>query len=271
MSLPLTGIKLFVFLQVIVLSGFPVTANDVGALHISIGKIPYVLHEEKPGPHNIIFYTVLLESAAAGSIVSVLPNYRADRDFYSHQSDCLYIAVDDAERYPQGSGPEKISPTKKNYENTIRFSDPINQISLHAFTREGEPILRSFTDLKGKVIIGVRTQLQVIGKTIEDHGGIILYVEDYEKGFKLLDKGRADTVITYSLDVKIMMDNMPEPSAKMNANRYAYDKEFPLKTVSEIAACWRSPESDAFLDRFNQRLVSIRKSGRLADIFSTGE
>lgn len=243
------------------------SAEDT-ALSISIGTIPHVIHEAAPGPHNEIFYTALLRAVTPEHKVTLLPYYRANRDLHSRQTDCLYVTVDDPPLFPKGSSDIKMPPSDSRYNSSMRFSAPINEIVLHAYTRGGEPIISSYADMNKKVIIGVRTQLQNVYRTIQEHGGIILYIEDYTKGFQLLNRGRADSVITYSMDVQVMLDKIAADTGPASVPKYGYDKNFTIRTVNEIAACWRSAEADNFLDAFNLQIDELRQQGRLNAIFS---
>ncbi len=250
-------------------SGFAPTNSD--PLKISIGTIPFVLHERKPGPHNEVFQSVILESVLPTYKINMVPHYRANRDFLSRQSDCLYITVDDPPLYPDGSNAQPLLPSAAGYNDSIRFSQSINQIKLHTYSREGEPIIHSYDDMEGQVIIGVRTQLTNIQDRLRRHGAIILYIEDYTKGFQLLDRGRADAIISYSMDVQVMLEaeraevGLSSPPLR---RRYSYDKDFAIRSVNEIAACWRSPEADRFIDRINTQINLLRNNGNLDTIFA---
>lgn len=240
-------------------------------LTVSVGTIPYVLHSEKPGPHNEVLDAVLLKAAKPGYQITMVPHYRANRDFFSHQSDCLYITVSDPVLYPEGSGENIMAPDAPLYKNSIRLSQPINSIQLRAYTRQGEPVIRSYEDLEGKVIIGVRTQLQNIHDKLKEHGAIILMIEDFTKGLQLLDKGRADAVITYSMDVQVMVDDEHTKASIKDVPilpRHSHDQSFSLLSVSEHIACWRSPEADQFLNRVNGHIQTLQETGLLEAIFA---
>lgn len=263
------NLLLFLSLLAVCIFGF-VPANSE-TLKVSVGTIPFVLHEQNPGPHNEVFHSVILESALPTYKINMIPHYRANRDFLSRQSNCLYITVDDPPLYPEGSDANALLPTDAGYDTSIRFSLPINQIKLHIYTREGEPIIGSYGDMKDKVIIGVRTQLKNVQGTLQQKGAIILYIEDYTKGFQLLDRGRADAIITYSMDVQVMLEAERAEAGLLSAplrRRYSYDKNFAIRSVNEITACWRSPEADRFIDRINTQINFLRNNGNLDIIFA---
>lgn len=241
------------------------------SLTLSVGTIPFVLHEDHPGPHNELFHDIILKSVRPTYKINMIPHYRANRDFLSKQSDCLYITVDDPPLYPIGSSDKALAAgTDPKFKDSVRFSQPFNQIRLHVYTRAGDPIINDYSDMSDKVIIGVRTQLRNVQNLIQQQGAIILYIEDYTKGFQLLDKGRADAIITYSMDVQVMLEaeQAQATTQPVQERKYGYHPDFTIRTVNEIVACWRSSEADIFLDRVNVRIAALRKTGYLKSIFA---
>ena len=224
----------------------------VKAEHISFfgGEIPYVFHQEQTGPHNE-FYERVLQQSLDSHEIKFLPYRRAIRDFSARSADCLYVATDTKEDYPQ----EAIA------KNEIIFSAPINRINLHAYTRLDEPTVKSMSDLEGKVIAGARSHLKKLTSLAKvSSNRIVIGTADHIKAFDLLDRGRVDVVIAYEFD-------HVSSETTHNFTKHNFDQDFIIKTTNEVVACWTSVETTSFIGTLNDKIKDLRQNKKLEEMF----
>lgn len=224
------------------------------AEHISFidGEIPYVFHQKQTGPHNE-FYEHVIQQSMVSHEIKFLPYRRAMRDFSARHADCLYVATDTKEDYPQ----EAIA------KNEIVFSDPINRINLHAYTRLDEPAIKSMSDLKGKVIAGARSHLKKLTSVANVSSNRIHFdTTDHIKAFDLLDRGRVDVVIAYEFD-------HVRSEATHNFTRHNFDQDFVIETTNEVVACWVSADTTGFIKTLNAKIKDLRQNKNLEKMFDT--
>ena len=229
-----------------------VVSWPVMAEHISFigGEIPYVFHQKQSGPHNE-FYERVLQQSLVSHEIKFLPYRRAIRDFSARSADCLYVATDSKEDYPQ----EAIA------KNEIIFSVPINRINLHAYTRLDEPAIKSMSDLEGKVIAGARSHLKKltsVAKVFSDK--VVIDTADHVKAFDLLKRGRVDVVIAYEFD-------RARSEAARNFSKHNFDQDFIIETTNEVVACWVSVDTTGFIKTLNAKIKNLRQNKKLEKMF----
>jgi hypothetical protein len=222
------------------------------AEHISFigGEIPYVFHQKQTGPHNE-FYQHVIQQSMVSHEIKFLPYRRAMRDFSVRRADCLYVATDTKEDYPQ----EAIA------KNEIVFSDPINSINLHAYTRLDESAIKSMSDLKGKVIAGARSHLKKltsVAKASPDK--VVVDTADHVKAFDLLKRGRVDMVIAYEFD-------RARSETARNFSKHNFDQNFIIETTNEVVACWASVDTTGFIKTLNAKIKNLHQTSKLEKMF----
>ncbi|WP_262696075.1 substrate-binding periplasmic protein [Kordiimonas aquimaris] len=223
------------------------------AEHISFigGEIPYVFHQKQTGPHNE-FYQHVIQQSMVSHEIKFLPYRRAMRDFSVRRADCLYVATDTKEDYPQ----EAIA------KNEIVFSDPINSINLHAYTRLDESAIKSMSDLKGKVVAGARSHLKKLTSLANvSSNRIHIDTTDHIKAFDLLDRGRVDVVIAYEFD-------HVRSEATHNFTRHNFDQDFVIETTNEVVACWTSVDTTGFIKTLNAKIKDLQQNKKLEKMFN---
>ncbi len=234
------------------LAAMMIISSPVEAEHISFigGEIPYVFHHEQTGPHNEFYQRVLLQSLASHEI-KFLPYRRALRDFSARSADCLFVATDTKEDYPQ----EAIA------KNEIIFSDPINRIDLHAYTRLDEPAIKSMSDLKGKTIAGAHSYLAKLKSLAHmPSNKLVIGTVDFIKAFDLLRRGRVDVVVAYDFD-RVRSETIHKSTG------YNFDPDFIIESTNEVVACWARLETIGFIETLNAKIKDLRQNKKLKPIF----
>lgn len=209
----------------------------VKADHISFigGEIPYVFHQEQTEPHNR-FYEPVLQQSLVSHKIKLLPYRRAMRDFSTRSADCLFVATDTKEDYPQDAVAK----------NEIIFSNPINRINLHAYTRLDEPAIKSMSDLEGKVIAGARSHLKKLASSAKvSPNRIVIDTADHIKAFDLLDRGRVDVVNSYEF-------GHVKSATNHEFTTHNFDKDFIIETL-------------------NAKIKELRQDKKLEELFDPGE
>jgi len=226
--------------------------SPVKAEHISIigGEIPFVFHHAKPGPHNT-FYEQVLRKCVSSHEIKYLPYRRAVRDFAARGADCLYVATDTKENYPK----DAIA------NNEIIFSNTINRINLHAYTRRDAPVIKSLMDLAGKTIAGAPSHLEKLSTlpNLKNKLNTISTI-NHIKAFDLLERERVDVVLAYEFDHALS-------EAGQNSDPHHFNNDFIINTTNEVVACWVSPDTTEFINTLNTAIAKWRESKKLDALF----
>lgn len=236
------------------------SSTSMADIHVVGGTVPFVLHGEHPGPHNIIFNTTIVEAAPSNLERTMLPYARAIRDFQAREFDCLYATT---------NNPFYFAPSL--IENQILLiSRPVNTIKLHVYSRDGENVIHALEDMRGKTIVGTRNQLRPVKEQLGTEGARFITVFDAPKAFELLNIKRADIAAVYNMDAHL---TVPGQIAKYSAQnkpqttRYLYDARFAPAEWGEILACWNRPETKLFIENFDKQVTQLEATGDLSSIF----
>ncbi len=238
-----------------IVAGWFIVAICVGpvkAEHISIigGEIPFVFHHEQLGPHNE-FYEQVLRKSVISHEIKYLPYRRALRDFSARNADCLYVATDTREDYP--------SDAMAN--NEIIFSNAINRINLHAYTRAEDPVIEKLSDLAGKTIAGAASHLEKLTEQPDPENKFIrISTIDHIKAFDLLQRRRVDVVVAYEFD------RVRSESAETR-DRHQFNNDFIIDTANEVVACWVSSDTREFIDTLNIAIADWQTDDKLGALF----
>lgn len=235
--------------------------SNPAPIRLVAGTVPFVLHREHPGPHNIIFDTVMQDVAPTILMRTELPYARALRDFQAHEFDCIYATTNNSFDFT----------SSLIEEERLLFSRPVNIIKLHIFTREGEQPLNSFSDLIGKTLVGTRNQLRAVQQQTNPEHVKFITVIDAPKAFELLDKKRADAAVVYDMDAYLSRPDAIAPVESFPSGytaRYRYDPNFAPTELEEVMACWNTPQTSAYIAAFNKAITQMETSGKLREIFN---
>ncbi len=229
-------------------------------IHMVGGTVPYVLHPEQSGPHNIIFDTTIGEAAPSNLKRTMLPYARAIRDFQAREFDCMYATT---------NNPFYFAPSL--IENQILLiSRPVNTIKLHIYSRDGESVIHTLDDMRGKTIVGTRNQLRPVREQLGQNGARFITVFDAPKAFELLKIKRADVAAVYNMDAHLTVPGQiaeHRANSKPEKTQYLYDARLAPAEWGEILACWNRPETKLFIESFNKLITNLETAGALNSIF----
>lgn len=114
-----------------------------------------------------------------------------------------------------GAFPFDLS-TIKTYKNTFAVNEKIGGLDLYAYTMEGDPQVKSWSDLKDKKVgyflgsVLIETKVNEIVTEKEN----ITTTKDYKALLKLLENARVDVII---MDSKVL-DSIKTKQTKVNGN-----------------------------------------------------
>lgn len=255
-------IRLLVLIFMGAYSATPATAiADDTTINLVGGAVPFVLHPEQKGPHNLIYDTTLIEVADGPLKRTMLPYARALRDFQAHEFDCIYATTNNTFYF----APSLVE------EGRLLFSRPVNTIKLHTYTRLETPAIQSLQDLKGKTLVGTKNQLRAVRQQLGPDDARFITVFDAPKAFELVEKKRADVAVVYNMDARL---TVPGAIARYGdvqlpeTIRYHYDPDFAPIEWGEILACWATPATKRYMQNFNKQINFMEDMGALSSIFS---
>lgn len=233
-------IKYIVTLLSFVASGLALSATTITGV-----ELEHRLFEGNTTQYNKLLSTLQRDGLAFD--VEISPIKRVIRDFIGHNQ-CIFPSSLDA-----------IKSTAPQYQSIAMIqSNPVDYVSLHVFTKQGRPIIRSMSELNGKTV-GLW-----LGYDLENfHEGLKVTIETTpteEIRVKMLDRERVDAAISFIPDVNIVADkyNIPRPN---------YDKNLALlDNIGASLLCHDTPNNRVFISRFNEMIDDLKASGELRRI-----
>jgi ABC-type amino acid transport substrate-binding protein len=178
-----------------------------------------------------------------GVELAILPLARADALFDAGKVDCTF--PNDSAFYEE-----------KRAAGFIQ-SVPVNHARLYLFARPGEPAPLSLDEARGRTIGAIRGM--AYGNAVEEAGLKIELVDEEETNIRKLLAKRVDLILGYVPDTPVALKAHGFPALS-----YAPDR--PIKTIRDSVLCHRTPQAEAFLARFDERLAAMRASGRLLTV-----
>ncbi len=218
--------------------------------HISLGgpSIEGVFAADGVGPYWE-FYSDIMASAPHTVDIRLLPIKRYTRSFFSREVDCLYMVSDD-EIFYRDHGVDA---------NQFLASPAFNRINLHAYTLASRPVLRSMAGLEGKAIVGDESlHASTIAKRRLPFLSDIHYAKTIDDTFELVTAGRAQVVLSYSLDAEAYF-------ARVGRRDFHSDPNFVLLSLGERFTCWPSDKAAGFIAHVSARVELLRERGDLRE------
>ncbi len=231
-------------------SSLNTTAKTV--VEVAAPMVPGLLEKDVQGP-----YLTLIEYFNNNDLITldidIMPVRRAERSIINKTKDCQYLGVSNLDHYVNAG----LSATD------ILISDPINTLSIMVYRRLGEPTLTSYSELEGLIFAAERgVQINFANaSTKRPANARILWVENVSAAFELLQAGRVDAVISFSLDAELYMHK------QVQAPNFHTDHNFALSSVDEAMVCLNTPTGRMVVDRFNKILKHLKKNGVFARLF----
>lgn len=186
---------------------------------------------------------VLAESAVPSQFVAV-PVKRAVRDFAAGDSICMVPAAFRVWRF---SFPGLT-------KGDIVESKPIDYITAHIVTRQGDPVISDVRELEGmRIGVWVGAEVDVFLKGIEL---TMIRAETEESSIKLLMSGRVDAIWNWNPDIYILFDRMKLGSPNL-------DPDAPIFGSTAHFMCRRTAATEALIRDVDRSIEAMRDDGRM--------
>jgi ABC-type amino acid transport substrate-binding protein len=231
-------------LGLMALAAVPARADHV--LRIGGPAIEGVFEKGKPSPYWD-FYEDMAKSSPVQVELHMLPVKRFTRAFFQQEYDCMYMASED-EKYYRDNGKEL---------SALLFTPVFNRLSMHAYTAKGVEAVHDLDDLEGKTLAGDEgLHVSSIAQRRLSFAKSILYANTLDDAFALIASGRAQVVISYSIDAQQYFDRVGEQA-------YHADKKFVLMSLGEQFTCWPGNHGDEFVAYATERINELKASGEI--------
>ncbi|WP_262694367.1 substrate-binding periplasmic protein [Kordiimonas aquimaris] len=227
------------------LSGKAVSIEIAGVI------IPGLFDMGNPGPYNEI-YDLITADYTQPIRLRALPIRRARRSFFGERSDCIFV----------GSATPRVYAERGMTADDLVFSKSINSISMMAYTRPGEPVIRSEDDLEGKLIAldaGAGSVDFVKPLFLPESTGAI-QTNTPAQAFALLEQRRVDVAVAFDYDVSLLMKRDPAIA------NFEFEADYSIVSNEDVLVCRRSKQVEELMSHVNDKLEALRASGRLSEI-----
>jgi len=231
----------------ILLSTFLLIKLSIGIAHADINiasdNIPGILDlNDKQSPYYRFIQQVNL--ATDGDIViDVFPPRRAGNVFNKKTADCHFPASADH------------APSDPDLLQTI----PFNAANAHFFAKQ--PFKPSFTlktaDVRFRIAFRRGNSFGGLSANLDPHQQF--GVNNIDQAFGMLKKDRVDLVLAYLPDAQ-------ELATKGNGDKSFYKTPQPVYVQTEHIVCYRSKETEIFIEQANQAIKQLKESGKLRKI-----
>lgn len=204
------------------------------------------LEQDGTGHYADMVQAILAETEVDARFV-IMPVLRAVRTFDQGGSICMLPAA--FERWK-----EKFPALTR--EDIIE-SEPIDYVTAHIVTRDGEPVISRLEDLSGKrlaVWVGL-----TIDTYLSDIDVDLIKTESEESSIRLLMSGRVDAIWNWVPDAYILYERFGYGVPNLDENE-------PIFGAAAHFLCRRTPATEAFLSEVNPAIRAMRADGRIKDI-----
>ena len=135
----------------------------------------------------------------------------------------------------------------------IATRDTINRFKIVIATLRGKAMITSFDQLRGRSIAALpAADIAAYGYTASSL--TVRYVDSHEAGLKMLKAGRVDALLGSVGDLMVYKDQLN------------YEDADPIYTAEENIVCHPTPESQAFLEKIDPVIRSMKSDGSLKAI-----
>ena len=232
----------------IALAAVPARADH--AIRIGGPAIEGVFERGKPSPYWDFYKDIAADSPVEIEL-HMLPVKRFTRAFFQHEYDCMYMASEDEKFYRDNGKPL----------SELLFTPVFNRLSMHAYTRKSAETVHSLDDLKGKTLAGDEgLHVSSIAQRRLSFAKSILYANTIDDAFALIASGRAQVVVSYSIDAQQYFDRVGEKA-------YHADKKFVLMSLGEQFTCWPGNHGEEFVGYATKRISELKASGEIQSRF----
>lgn len=216
--------------------------------------LPNVFEPGGNGPYNVIYQQVTTGVPVTPNL-TLMPTKRAQRSFYTKESDCLFVATA-LERIYRDRGLDMAD---------IILSTPVYNHPMRVYSRPNTTVVRDANHMSGERIAVDAAAVSSEGaKTLTiPEDAVIIPASTTEQAFSLLATGRVDHLVAFQFDVEALGQRLPR------IREYPHDPGFFLIRNPEVFACHRTPATEAFIAHINKVLDDMRADQTLATLFST--
>lgn len=228
--------------------------NDVTQLHISGAVLPNVFEPGGDGPYNVIYRRVAKDMQSKPHL-TLMPTKRAQRIFYTQETDCLFVAT----------GLEWIYQDRGFDMSDIVLSKPVYNHPMRVYSGRDMPLVNSPAHMSGQRIAVDAAAISSEGakSLMVPDDAIIVPASTTEQAFSLLVSGRVDYVVAFAFDVEALAQRLPR------VRDFPFAPDFALIRNPEVFACHRTPATEAFIAHVDDVLEEMRADQTLTTLFST--
>lgn len=209
-------------------------------------ELEYRLRADGQAHYNTMWQR--MQELGFSSELQVLPFKRAFRDFSKADDSCLFPTTKESLTisFPQFKAEDLID------------SDSVDYVMLKVMTRQGDPIITSLEQLKGKKVAiwnGLDPKIY-----FKDLNVKVETTSDEAVRLKMLNSHRVDAILGFLPDTLLAADAL---GVKHPQHEGAYHY-FDYNKVSMV--CFNSPRNQQRIAEFNKALNKLKASGELKQI-----
>ena len=205
---------------------------------IIIPEIPRYYQNDGNGAYQRLMREILKRSGQTARIES-FPVSRATVMFDKFKNACYPVSL-------------KLAVSVLGYR-LLATRDSINRFKIVIATLRGNAMITSFDQLRGRSIAALpAADIAAYGYTASSL--TVRYVDSHAQGLEMLKAGRVDAMLGSVGDLIDLKD-------KLN-----YEDADPIYTANENIVCHPGPESEAFLEKIDPVIRSMKSDGSLKAI-----
>jgi ABC-type amino acid transport substrate-binding protein len=205
---------------------------------IIIPEIPRYYQKDGSGAYQRLMHEILRRSGAQANVTNY-PLTRATVMFDRFKNACYPVSL-------------KLAVDVLGYK-LIATGESINRFKIVIATLKGKAMMTSFDQLRRRTIAALpTTDLAAYGYKASSL--TVRYVPSHEQGLAMLQAGKVDAMLGSVADLIAYKD-------KLN-----YEDADPIYAVDEKLVCHPGAESEAFLEKVDPAIRSMKSDGSLKSI-----
>jgi hypothetical protein len=205
---------------------------------IIIPEVPRYYQADGNGTYQKLMHEILRRSGESAELLN-FPLSRATVMFDRDKNSCYPVSL-------------KLAVDVLGYK-LIATGESINRFKMVIATAKGKPTISSFEQLRRRSIAALpAADLAAYGYSASSL--TVRYVDTHDQGLKLLEAGKVDAMLGSVADLIPYKD------------RLVYDVANPIYAVDESLVCHPGAASEAFLNKANTAIHSMKSDGSLKSI-----
>jgi len=205
---------------------------------IIIPEVPRYYRADGNGAYQKLMREILRRSGESAELLN-FPLTRATVKFDKYKNACYPVSL-------------KLAVDVLGYK-LIATGEALNRFKMVIATAQGKPTVSSFKQLRGRSIAALpAADLAAYGYSPSSL--TVRYVDTHDQGLELLEAGKVDAMLGSVADLIPYKDKL------------VYDAANPIYAVDESLVCHPGAASEAFLNKANTAIHSMKSDGSLKSI-----